>query len=162
MVANSTTYQSRKPLMQFTQSVWLFSRNVLFAFAILTIAAYLWQGYYEGNWWSAGYVYTMLPVIAALPVITWFAFVPKTLEFSEELFTVQFHFRPRHRIPWGELKYWGWGENVFLLEFEGHRTFQIALWAFPSNQRRPLIDFLSAHYPKRKARLWIGIQGFRW
>jgi hypothetical protein len=149
--------------MQFTPSIWLFSRLMVGGIIAAICLSYLWQGYYEGHWWSAGYVFSLAVPVIVFPLFVWFAFVPKELSASNDSLAIHFYFRRKHVLGWSDLQYWGNQAAflVFYLKFKGLPTFQIALFAFPSNQRRQLLNFLENHYPERKAKSWVGPWGFR-
>jgi hypothetical protein len=134
--------------MKLTSSPWLFFRTVLGGLIATILIAYLWQGYVDNHWWSPGYFYSFIIPVIFIVAVSWLAFVPAKFDLSDGSLRIQFAFRPDHEIDWNELRF-------------GGRTFQIALFAFPRSQRRQLIDFLSSHFPERRARGWLGIWGFR-
>jgi len=148
--------------MKLMPSLWLFLRTVLGGLVAVTLFTYLWQGFQEDHWWSLDYVLTLAIPIILIPWVVWLAFVPKTFELLDEALHIRFAFRRDQKIDWNELKFWGnGGEATFLLQFQNRRTFQIALVAFPRDQRRQLIDFLKRRFPQREAGGWLGIRGFR-
>lgn len=148
--------------MRLTPSPWLFLRTVFGSLLAVFLVAYFWQGYGEGHWWSSGYMLSLAIPVVLFPAILWLAFVPSELVVSDEFLQIRYLLRDRHRIDWSDLKFWGnGGEATFLLQFVGRGTFQIALFAFPRNQRRAVVDFLQNRFPQRKARAWFGIWGIR-
>ena len=148
--------------MKLTPSVWLFLRTVLGGLVAVILFTYLWQGYLEDHWWSSDYVLSFAIPVILIPCVSWLAFVPSKLEVSDESLHIRFAFRRDQKIDWNELRFWGTGgEATFLLQFANRRTFQIALFAFPRDKRRQLIDFLKSRFPQRKARGWLAICGFR-
>ena len=100
--------------------------------------------------------------VAIAPVAVWLIFAPRRLEFTDTDLTIQFYLRRAQTLPWNELKYYGRGNSVFLLQFVGQQAFQIFSHAFSKQQWRLLTNFLSNRYPERKASGWIGPFGFRW
>lgn len=135
---------------------------VLIGIGSVTLLPFLWQGYHNQNWWSQGYLMSLLVPAVIGPVAVWLMFVPKRLEFTDTYFTIQFFLRRVRTLPWEELKYYGRGNNVFMIQFDREQAFQIFTYAFPKKQWRLLTNFLSNRYPERKASGWIGPFGFKW
>lgn len=80
-----------------------------------------------------------------IPSILWVVFVPLKMEVSDDQLHIKFAFRCDQKAGWSELESWGNGEGVFRLQFANGTTFQIALFAFPRDQRRHLIDSLKSN-----------------
>lgn len=138
------------------------STTVLIAIVGVTALSYVWQGYHQHHWWTRGYMLSLVVPVVLGPVAVWLMFVPRRLEFTETDFTIQFYLRRLHTLPWDELKYYGRGNNVFMLQFVGQEAFQIFSSAFPKGQWRLLTNFLSNRYPDRKASGYIGNLMFKW
>lgn len=135
---------------------------VLIAIAAVSVLPYLWQGYYEHHWWSRGYMLSLLVPAVFCVFAVWLMFVPVRLEFDDTHFTIQLPLRRPHTLPWEELKYYGPGQNVFMIQFAGREAFQIFARAFPRDQWRLLTNFLSDRFPDCKASGWIGPFMFKW
>ena len=118
--------------MQMHRSFWTFSRYVLGVFGAVKIAGYLWQGWYQGRWWTVGYMCSLTIPIIAVALFIWFVFVPRNLELSEDRLTIQFPFRAPRELSWNDLRYWGSGaDGILLLQFKGWATYQLFLFALP-------------------------------
>ena len=100
-------------------------------------------------------------LVTLLLAVFWFAFVPIQLEFDRVELTIRYLFRRSLTIPWFELKSYGFGRNVFVLQFET-RSFQIFSQAFAPADWHQLISFLSERYPECKGSKWFGTRGFPW
>lgn len=135
---------------------------VTLALAVLAAITYFWQGYHENHWWTQDYMLSMLIPFGIAPLIVWFMFVPSRLEFSDSEFTIQFPLRPLHKLAWSDLKYYGSGNNVFMIQFADVGTFQIFPQAFRRSEWRMLKNFLTATFSDRKASGYIGDRMFRW
>jgi hypothetical protein len=132
------------------------------ALALVTAFAYFWQGYRENHWWTRDYMLSLLIPFSIAPLVVWFMFVPSRLEFSDSEFTIQFPFRPLHTLNWSDLQYYGFGENVFMIQFAGVGTFQIFPQAFRRGDWRMLKNFLGSTFPDRKASGYFGDRMFKW
>jgi hypothetical protein len=135
---------------------------VTLGLVVVTAATYFWEGYREHHWWTRDYILTLLVPFAIVPVVVWFMFVPRRLEFNDSEFTIQYPFRPLHILEWADLKYYGPGPNVFMIEFIDVGTFQIFPRAFRRSEWRLLKNFLSTTFPDRKASGYFGDRMFKW
>jgi hypothetical protein len=148
--------------MKFQPSVRLFLWTVLVWLMVADVCGYLWQGLFENFWWSPGYILSLAIPTILVPCILWVMFVPRQMDVSDDRLRIRSILRGDQEIGWKELKAWGnGGEGIFMLQFRDRSTFQIALFAFPREQRRQFIDFLNNRFPQRKARIWLGPWGFR-
>ncbi|MBB6244271.1 hypothetical protein [Rhodanobacter sp. MP1X3] len=136
---------------------WVFS-----AILVLATIGYLWQGYGEGDWWTRDYIFSMLIPIAIAPLAVWLMFVPSQLEFSDSQIIIKFRFRPLYELSWSNLKYYGSGQSVFMIQFVGYGTFQIFPQAFHRSDWLLLKNFLSSTFPEKKASGYIGNRMFKW
>jgi hypothetical protein len=100
-------------------------------------------------------------IVALALAIVWVLFVPIQLEFDRVELTIRYLLRRSRTIPWFELKYYGPGRGVFVLQFES-RSFRVFSQAFAPGDWRQLISFLSERYPECKADGWFGASLFRW
>ena|ERR1700730_6011644 len=112
------------------------------------------------NWWHRT-VTLLVPVSIAVTILS-IMFVPTRLEFTDTEFTIRFLWSRVRTIAWDELEYYGPGNNVFLIQFQGRQAFQIFSSAFPREQWHQFMSFLSTEFPDRKADGWFGPFGFRW
>jgi hypothetical protein len=129
---------------------------------LVTIAGYFWQGYHDGVWWSLGYMESMMIPFTICPVILWFMLVPSLIAYSKEEFRIDTLFNVSNTISWSELIHYGNGENVFMLQFENKRTFQISAMAYSKTQWDEFISFLETNFPEKKATGYIGPWMFKW
>jgi hypothetical protein len=130
--------------------------------ALVTAFGYFWQGYRENHWWTRDYMLSLLIPFSIAPLVVWFMFVPSRLEFSDSEFTIQFPFRPLHTLNWSDLQYYGFGENVLMIQFAGVGTFQIFPQAFRRGEWRMLKNFLATTFPDKKASGYFGDRMFKW
>jgi len=89
-------------------------------------------------------------------IAVWFMFVPSELEFSSTELVVRSRMGRYQVLPWDGLRYYGHGNNVFMIEFEGMQTIQIFSFPHPRSEWRQLRSFLDIRYPHNKASLWLG------
>jgi hypothetical protein len=133
--------------------------SVLTWMVVITAAAYFEQGYRQNLWWSRSYFLSLLIPFAIAPVVVCVAL---QFEFSETELTIQFPFRPLRTVPWDDLKYYGWGEGVYGLQFHTSGTFTFYPAALPRREWRTFKSFLLTAFPERKASGFIGARLFQW
>lgn len=149
--------------LRLTRNPWLVLCWVWGTSLVCIAISYFWQGYRDGYWWPANYIYSIAIPIALLASIVWMMFVPRQLELSDTSLVIQYPLRSIHVTEWSKLKCWGRGNGgILLLQFTTGKTFQIALFAFPRKQRRRLTDFVNKRFPERKAHIWLATKGSRW
>ncbi len=136
--------------------------KVAIPLSAVIVAGYFSDGYFRHHWWSASYWGTVSMSFPIMISVVWFAFVPSHLEITESGISIRRTFGRLHSLPWEDLRYWGQGEGVFLLEFDGLSAFQIQRDAYPTEEWAYFIDLLSSRAPQRKTSRWIGPRGFRW
>lgn len=103
----------------------------------------------------------IIPIVFCVLFI-WFAFVPEVMEYSDRQFHVRFCFRRDRLLLWSDLRHYGPGQNVFLLQFGSEQAIQICATAYRPAEWKTFIDFLKNTYPDRKADIWIGPFGHSW
>ncbi len=135
------------------------SRGIVVIVLAGAVATYLYQGYFESHWWSFDYILSLTIPLVLMPLIIWFGLVPRILEVFDDSISIGYWYRRPVTIPLEQIKHWGFGQNVLLLEFQGHQTFQIYLAAYPNNQWSSFVDILASRYPRRKAKGWFGTRG---
>jgi len=135
---------------------------VVAAILVLAVIVYFWQGYGEGDWWTRDYIFSMFIPVAIGPVAVWLMFVPSQLEFSESHIGIKFRFRPLYALSWSDLKYYGAGQSVFMIQFAGCGTFQIFPQAYSRGDWLLLRNFLLSTFPEKKASGYIGNQMSKW
>src|SRR2546425_1209729 len=91
----------------------------------VTAIAYFWQGYHGHHWWTRDYILSLLIPFTIAPIAVCLMFVPSRLEFSDTAFVIQLPFRRLYTLSWDDLRYYGRGKNVFMIQFSGVGTFQI-------------------------------------
>ena len=136
--------------------------SVLALLVALAAVTYFWQGYHEHHWWTRAYFVSLLIPFAIGPLAVCFATVPSRLEFSDTQLIIQFPLRRLRTIPWDDLKYYGWLEGVFGLQFYTAGTFSIYPQAFPRREWRMFKSFLFTTFPERKASGFIGARFYQW
>ncbi len=94
-------------------------------------------------------------------IAIWFGFVPRLLEYDEHAITIHSWWMGRHTYQWQDLKYFGSGFNVFLLQFGSKQAFQILAQAYPKKDWREFICFLKQTFPNKRASGWLGPFGFK-
>jgi hypothetical protein len=136
--------------------------KVLLLLFVFFLGAYLWDGFHDHKWWAPEYIASLAIPFTVAPIVIWFMFVPRRLAYSETEFVLENWPATRCQLAWSQLKYYGPGEGVFMIQFEGRQAFQILGAAFPSSDWREFVDFLSNRYPEKKASGTIGSSLFRW
>jgi hypothetical protein len=135
--------------------------KVGFMIFLVCIAGYFLQGYREGKWWTADYIFSLAIPVIIMPVCVWFMFVPRLVEFSDTEITIS-SLLGKYTYNWSALDCYGPGNNVFKIQFSGDRQpYQILAGAYPSEEWSKLIDFLNMRFPDRKAAYSIGVRMFR-
>jgi hypothetical protein len=129
---------------------------------VVSSAAYLWDGYYDGKWWDVGYIESLSIPLVIFPVIVWFMFVPKRLEYSESDFVIDRRFAKICTLPWSQLRYYGPGNNVFMIQFEGRQAFQLFAGAYGRSEWAAFLAFLSNRFPHQRASGYLGARMFKW
>jgi hypothetical protein len=145
-----------------TPSFFRSSTKVLIGLLAITVAGYLWDGYHDKNWWGAGYIESLSIPFVIAPVLVWFIFVPRRLEYSDSEFVIDRRFTSICSLPWSQLCYYGKGNNVFMIQFEGRQAFQFFAGAFSKSEWAAFLAFLSDRFPDKKASGYIGARMFRW
>jgi hypothetical protein len=130
--------------------------------SITVVGSYFWSGYRENVWWSFDYLVSLLIPLGMMVMVSWFAFVPRLLEYDDRCIRIHFRMRDFREHSWSELRYYGGGFNVFLLQFGSRQALQILGQAYPKAEWDEFRRFLKDHLPERKASGWIGPFGFRW
>lgn len=100
--------------------------------------------------------------ISLFILFAWFGFIPRVIAYSEESFLIDMLICGNKILPWSELKYYGQGNNVFMIQFNGTRTFQISKLAYSSDQWTDFVTFLQTNFPDKKATGSIGDRMFKW
>lgn len=140
-------------------SVWrTASATVLPMAAFLIVSGFFTEA--PQDWWSR--VKMFLIPISILFAFVWVMFVPRRLEFSEAELTIQHLLGWRRILSWDELEYYGPGHNVFMIQFFGRQAIQIFASAYPRQDWRQFMAFLSDRFPERKASGWVGGYLFKW
>ncbi|XHR29088.1 MAG: hypothetical protein ACFUZC_00700 [Chthoniobacteraceae bacterium] len=121
----------------------------------------VWERYRLGYWWSVDYMASLLILLLVFPVIVCVMFVPRRFDWCETELKIQLFLRREKVVPWNRLYAYGTGNNVFLLQFEGLSTFQIYAGAFKSAEWKEFRAYLTATYPRKKARFWLGPKAIR-
>ena len=129
---------------------------VVFWLMVTTAVFYSWQGYFEHKWWKVDYLLSLLIPFAIAPIAVWFMFVPRLLAYSETEFGIHPLMSGQQTFPWSELKYYGRGNNVFMIQFEGKQAFQIFAMAYPKREWSDFLAFLKTNFPERKASGSVG------
>jgi hypothetical protein len=135
--------------------------KVGFLVFFVSVLGYFFQGYNEGKWWTADYMFSLTIPAVFMIVFVWFAFVPRLMEFSETEITIS-TLLGKYTYNWSALDCYGPGDNVFMIKFSGDRQpYQIFAGAYPNEEWSKLIDFLNMCFPDRKMAYSIGVRMFR-
>lgn len=129
----------------------------------VTVAAYLFEGYFKHQWWTPDYIATFSIPFTIAVVVQYVWFVPRRLAWDNEMLEVDTWLGGNFRAPWSQLRHWGSPGMTFTLEcgslFGDGRSFQLALNYFTPQSVRALRDFLNDNFPDRQACFWIGRHG---
>jgi hypothetical protein len=119
---------------------------------IVCAFGYYQQGFFQGKWWTAGYILSLAIPIVTMPLAAWFMFVPRLMEYSEDEITIT-TLLGKGTYSWSELYAYGPGNNVFKMQFSGDtQPFQIYAGAYPDDQWSKLRGFLKSKYPQCEAK----------
>jgi hypothetical protein len=131
--------------------------------ALFGLLSYLLSGVRDHHWWSIG-DFPLLGLGCFLFIgLIWFGFVPRTLEYSEDEFMIQLLFRNQVTLPWSDLEYYyPNGPGVYMIQFEGRSTFQIAACAYHSREWRAFCEFMDTNFSDQKASGYMGGRLFKW
>gem|GEM_PF-6401541 len=131
--------------------------------ALVTFLDYLLQGLRDHQWWSIGYILSLGLPFSIFVAFVWFGFVPRKLEYSEDEFTIRLLFRKELTLPWSELEYYyPNGPGVYMIQFEGRSTFQIAGCAYRSREWKAFREFMDTSFPDQRASGSVGSRLFKW
>ncbi len=146
-------------------SFWRCTAAVVVGFVLLYVVMFAWHALRDtgpgGVGHAASAAATWLLALPLFVLAAWFMFVPSELAFSSEELVVRSRMGRYQVLRWDDLRYYGRGNNVFMIEFEGMEAVQIFSYAYPRDQWRQLTSFLEIRYPHNKASLWIGPFGFK-
>ena len=145
--------------MILTPSFWRSTRPISGGVLICIAICYL-QALFGAHPWTLSYALSLSVLVSPIALISWMMFVPRYLYFSDSHFSVEFFMRERSIEDWDNLKCWGNGNGVFILQFDGGQTYQILPTAYSPDQWSKLIAFVTSRYPDRKANGWFGPWGF--
>lgn len=146
--------------MVLTPCFWRFSSYIIAILIVILLIVFYYQGYVIGNRENANAALSLIIPTILLPLFIWIVFVPEKLSYSDNEITIKMRFGQLNTIGWTDLKYYGTGRGVFLLEFNDCPTFQIFSIAFPTNQWAQFTTFLGNRFPEREAKGWVGTNGF--
>jgi hypothetical protein len=126
--------------------------GVVALFIVLT----QWQSFHQGHWPDPRTVCSFsIPIILA-PILVWFLFVPRLLEYSKEEINLRL-FLGEGSYSWKSLEAYGPGRGVFMLQFTGHfGAYQILSSAYPSAEWSSFQNFLETQFPDKKRSFSIG------
>ena len=137
------------------------SRSPLVFIAILVpipILGGLYEGYVVRNW-NQAYDFLTMPIgLLAVILFIKYGFASGVIEFSEDELKITRRFRGEESYAWKYLKYYGYFESVFMLQFGDNAALQILPGAYSAEDWSKLEDFLTSHFPDRKAN---GVWGAR-
>jgi len=140
------------------------SRSPLILIAILLpfpILCYFYEGYVVGNWHQAHYVLSFVIPVIVIPLFLKYAFVSGVIEFSEDQLKITSRSQGEQSYAWKDLKYYGDGRGVYMIQFGNDQALQIYSGSYSSEDWSKLIDFLTSHYPDRKADGYLGAHLFK-
>lgn len=129
---------------------------VLVVLLAVTLFGYFYQGRVEGKWWDSSYILSLAIPLTIIPLAIWAMFVPRHLEYSDTHLVIRTLLEGHHTLSWSELKHYGTGRNVFMIQFDSVPTFQIFPQAYPRAERRKFVAFLEATFPEKQASGFMG------
>jgi hypothetical protein len=118
---------------------------------IAIVFGYFQQGYIDGKWWTMGYICSFSIPLVVVPLLVWFIWVPRVLEYSETHIRIVTIFRQTLQ-PWKRLKSYGAGSGiVFVLRFKGElQGYQIMSKAYSDSDWDRFTDYLETCFPNRE------------
>ncbi len=119
---------------------------------IAIVLGYFQQGYMNGKWWTTDYICSFSVPLVLLPLLVWFIWVPRVLEYSETHIRIVTIFRNTLQ-PWKHLKSYGDGPGiVFVLRFKGEfQGYQIMSKAYSDSDWNRFTDYLETCFPNRES-----------
>jgi hypothetical protein len=124
--------------------------------------SYIWQGYREHQWWTLGYIVSLLIPFAVMVSFVYLMAVPSRLEFTDTHLIIRLPFRRPQNAAWDDLEYYGWLEGVYGLQFRTAGTVSFFPQALPKREWQMFKRFLHTTFPDRKASGFIGARFYRW
>jgi hypothetical protein len=125
------------------------------------VLGYFYEGYEMGNWHLA-YDFLTMPIgLLAFILAIKYGFASGVIEFSEDEFRITHQFRGERSYEWKYLKYYGYFESVFMIQFGDNTALQILPGAYLAGDWSKLENFLTSHFPDRKADGFGGARLFK-
>jgi hypothetical protein len=101
--------------------------------------------------WTMGYILSFSVPLVVLPLLVWFVFVPRVLEYSDAQIRIVTIFRDTVQ-SWGHVKSYGSSTGIFTLRFKHEfQGYQIWSRAYPKADWNRFIDFLETRLPERES-----------
>jgi hypothetical protein len=136
-------------------------RIILF-FILFPILGYFYEGYARGDWYQAHYALSFIVPAVVIPLVLRYLFVSGPIEYTEDYFKIVTRLRGEVTYPWSDLKYYGDGNGDFLIQFGEEPAIQIFFSSYVNEDWQMLVNFLTAHFPERKADGFVGTRLFKW
>jgi hypothetical protein len=127
----------------------------------LPILGYFYEGYVKGDWYQAHYVLSFVIPAIVIPFALKYLFVSGPIEFSEDELKIVSRFQGEQIYAWKDLKYYGDGRGVYMIQFGDDQALQIYSGSYSAEDWSKLINFLTSHYPDRKADGYLGAHLFK-
>jgi hypothetical protein len=107
------------------------------------------QGFGQGKWWTLDYIYSLgIPVVLS-PVIVWFMFVPRRIEYSDTQITIS-TLLGTQTYAWSDLYCYGTGRGVYKIQFTGDsQPYQIFAGAYSDQEWSQLVALMNTRFPDR-------------
>ena len=98
-----------------------------------------------------GYICSFSVPLVVVPLLTWFIWVPRVLEYSETHIRIATVFRDTLH-PWKHVKSYGDSGIVFALRFKGEfQGYQIMPKAYSDSDWDRFTDYLETRFPDRES-----------
>jgi hypothetical protein len=121
----------------------------------LVIVLSQWKSFHQGHWPGIGTTCSYSIPIILFPILVWFMFVPRVLEYSEDEINLRTFLR-EGSYRWKSLDAYGPGPGVLMIQFAGEAAYQINGGAYSKEEWSTFRNFLETHFPDRKTSFSIG------
>lgn len=89
-------------------------------------------------------------------VVVWIAFVPRSIELTDEELSIDRWGGKYVSIPLADLQYYMEGPTTFMIQRTGESAYEVYSGAFSSDSWQAFINELEKRFPERRASYYIG------
>jgi hypothetical protein len=137
-------------MTRLTPSFLLVALKVGLVIMLVSLVPFFSQGHIWEQWSGWDSILPLAAPTIIAPILVWFMFVPRSLEFSETEIAI-ITLLGKHSYPWTELYCYGSGRGVYKIQFSGDfQPYQIFSGAYPSEEWSKLIEFMKTSFPERE------------